>query len=184
MPKTLFFRNPSFFDNVATLSVSGDVPESQLRYWALLIRDELIDAGIDKVTLTGLRAPEVQIDISERQNAQFGITPSGLSQTIRQSNPRCTVSNLDGIVEKQVRALSMSNDLEALRGIEKFGSNSTGQKLELRDVATITRGTMKTVLRAVLVGSKAIEIDVQKVGNSRYVRNGRNFYKLSQNTRS
>lgn len=155
------FSESSFFDNVATLSVSGDVTERQLRYWALLIRDELIDAGIDKVTLTGLRDPEIKVEISERQSAQFGITPNGLAETIRRSTRDVPSGNLDGIIEKQVRALAVGNSIESLREIE-IRSNASGQKLQLSDVASVSRGFNDSGIEGRIGKLQAIEIDVQR----------------------
>lgn len=155
------YNESRFFDNVATLSLSGDVPESQLRYWALLVRDELIDAGIDKVVLTGLRKPEVEIEISERQSAQFGVTTSSVAETIRRNSRDLPSGNLDGVVEKQVRALAAGDSLEAIRDIE-LQSNANGQKLRIDDVANVSRIFNDSGVEGRIGNLQAIEIDVQR----------------------
>ena len=48
-----------FFDRVARLAITGDVPEAALRIYAKIIRDDLIERGIDKVSIVGLRKREL-----------------------------------------------------------------------------------------------------------------------------
>ena len=46
------------FDRISRLAVTGPVSEHALRFYAKKIRDDLIDRGIDKIDLTGLRTRE------------------------------------------------------------------------------------------------------------------------------
>jgi len=72
----------SFFDRVARLSLSGDVPETTLRIHAKKIRDDLIERGIDKISFVGMRDVELQVEISERELRRLGLSISDVSAVI------------------------------------------------------------------------------------------------------
>ena len=42
-----------WFDRIASASISGDVPEADLRFWAKRIRDDLLARGVDRVARPG-----------------------------------------------------------------------------------------------------------------------------------
>ena len=49
------------YDVIARLALSGPYTEASLRTFAKRMRDELIDAGIDRVALSGVRDPEIWV---------------------------------------------------------------------------------------------------------------------------
>ena len=71
-----------FFDRVARLAVTGNVPESALRIYAKIIRDDLIERGIDKVSIIGMRNRELQVEVPQTQLRRLGLTVSDISGTI------------------------------------------------------------------------------------------------------
>lgn len=151
----------TFFDRVARLSIYGDVPESTLRIHAKKIRDDLIERGIDKISFVGLRDEELQVEISERELRRLGLSISDVS-TVIAGNSRDTPSGqIKGDVEKQIRALADVKNPESLKDIE-IRSFSSGEKVLLGDIATITRGYEDGVARGITDGKPAIQITVER----------------------
>ena len=74
-----------FDSQVMSIAVSGHLPERQLKKLAQSIKDELITIpGISKVTLTGARNYEINIEISESQLQKYSLTLDQVAQIIRQ----------------------------------------------------------------------------------------------------
>ncbi len=151
----------SFFDRVARLSLSGDVPESTLRIHAKKIRDDLIERGIDKISFVGMRDEELQVEISERELRRLGLSISDVSNAIANNSRDTPSGQLKGDVEKQIRALADVEDPSTLEEIE-IRSFATGEKVLLGDVATIKRGYEDGQALGLSGGKPAIQITVER----------------------
>ena len=151
----------SFFDRVARLSLSGDVPESTLRIHAKKIRDDLIERGIDKISFVGMRDEELQVEVSERELRRLGLSIAEISAAIAGNSRDTPSGQLKGDVEKQIRALADAEDPTALNNIE-IKSFATGEKVLLGDIATIKRGYEDGQARGFSGGKTAIQITVER----------------------
>ncbi len=151
----------SFFDRVARLSLSGDVPESTLRIHAKKIRDDLIERGIDKISFVGMRDVELQVEISERELRRLGLSISDVSAVIAGNSRDTPSGQLKGDVEKQIRALASAEDPTALKNIE-IRSFASGEKVLLGDIATIKNGYEDGQSRGLSGGKPAIQITVER----------------------
>lgn len=151
----------AFFDRVARLSLSGDVPESTLRIHAKKIRDDLIERGIDKISFVGMRDEELQVQISERELRRLGISISDVSTAIADNSRDTPSGQLKGDVEKQIRALADVEDPSALKNIE-IRSFTSGEKVLLGDIATIKRGYEDGQARGLSGGKPAIQLTVER----------------------
>lgn len=153
-----------WFDRVARVSISGDVPEETVRIWAKRMRDDLIERGIDRVTFTGLRDPELKVAIPERELRRLDLTISGISSTVASSSRDLPSGNLDGAVERQLRTVT---DVESARGLGEVEVKSfaSGEKVRLSDIATITDGYSDGV-RGLSGNRPAIELNVQRTENA------------------
>jgi multidrug efflux pump subunit AcrB len=151
----------SFFDRVARLSISGDVPESTLRIYAKKIRDDLIERGIDKISFVGMRDVELQVEISERELRRLGLSISDVSAVIAGNSRDTPSGQLKGDVEKQIRALANAEDPSELENIE-IKSFASGEKVLLGDIATITTGYEDGQSRGLSGGKPAIQITVER----------------------
>ena len=150
-----------FFDRIAKLSISGDVPESTLRFHAKKIRDDLIERGIDKVSMVGMRDEELQVEISQRELRRLGISIDDISRAIAGNSRDLPSGQLKGNVEKQIRALADVDDPGSLAGIE-IKSFASGEKVLLGDVATIRRGYEDGATRGFTDGVPAIQLTVER----------------------
>ncbi|MEM9999549.1 MAG: efflux RND transporter permease subunit [Pseudomonadota bacterium] len=149
----------SFFDRVASISISGDVGEATIRQWAKRIRDDLTARGIDRVTFTGMRNAEMHIAISEYELRRLGITIDDVSQAIAQATRDLPSGNLDGAIERQLRTVAAEIDTRSLGAVE-VRSLPTGEKILLRDIAIITNTFDDTSVKGLSGDGLAIELDI------------------------
>ena len=151
----------SFFDRVATLSLSGNVPESTLRIHARKIRDDLIARGIDKITFRGLRDEELQVEVPESELRRLGMSIGEISQRVAGNTRDMPSGQTGGAVERQLRSLADFRDPQALGELE-IRSFPTGEKVRLRDIADIRQGYEDGQVEGFSAGTRAIEISVQR----------------------
>lgn len=157
-PKT---KLAQFYDRVARLAITGNVPEAALRIYAKIIRDDLIERGIDKVSIVGMRDRELQVEIPEAELRRLGITISEISATISSNSRDFPSGQMKGKVEKQLRALADAKSTAALGQLE-VKSFSTGEKVTLRDIATLQNGYEDGQVRGFSSGNKAIQLTVER----------------------
>ncbi|MFK7902650.1 MAG: efflux RND transporter permease subunit [Nitratireductor sp.] len=152
-------------EGVATLSISGKVPEETLRIYAKQIRDDLIDRGIDRVDLTGLRDRELKVDIHERELRRLGLSISDVRNKIANNSRNLPSGQTDGAVEKQLRAQTDFKTPEAIKQLE-VKSFESGEKVRLQDIADISFGYSDDTKEGLINGNAAIEIQVSRAPTS------------------
>ena len=150
-----------FFDRVARLSISGDVPESTLRLHAKKIRDDLIERGIDRITMVGMRDVEYRVEIRERELRRLGLSVADVSEAIARNSRDTPSGQLKTSVERQIRALAELESPDSLRDIE-VRSFASGEKVLLGDIATIGRAYEDGQARGFTGGKPAIQITVER----------------------
>lgn len=154
-----------FFDRVASLSIGGDVPEAVVRDWAYRIRDDLIERGIDKVSFTGMRDPELRVIVPERELRRHDLTIADISRAIGANSRDLPSGSLDGSIERQLRAIADVDTARELGAIE-VRALPTGETLLLGDIATIEDGFEDGAIRGFSDQRPAIEIDVQSTATA------------------
>ena len=162
----------SFFDRVASLSVGGTASETVKRQWAKRIRDDLIARGIDKVDFTALRAPELQVDVPERELRRLGLTISDVSERITDNSRDLPSGSLEGALERQLRSLADAETPETLGQVEVLAFPS-GEKVVLGDIADVRNGFDEDETRGFTDGNIGIEIDVRRAATADTLRTAR-----------
>ena len=147
------------FDRIARFALIGPFPESALKRFANDIRDELTNRGIDRVTFRGARDEEYQVKLRERDLRRFGLTVRDVSQAIRGNSKNLPVGTLPSDVEKQLRALSSGTSQSAIADLE-IRSLSTGESLQLKEIATVKKEFNSGQTRGFSEGNAAIEVTV------------------------
>ena len=154
-------RRSVWYDSVATLAVAGAAPERVLRDWAQRIRDDLMDRGIDRVDITGLRAEEVIVRVPERELRRLGLSISDVSQRIAANSRDRPSGSVDGAVERQLRALA---DIESRGGLGRVEvvALPSGDKILLGDIASIEPGFDADAVRGFSGSNPAIELEIKR----------------------
>jgi multidrug efflux pump subunit AcrB len=149
------------FDGVASIAISGPFSEQVLKTFAKQIRDELLAAGIDRVTLNGAREEEIWIKIREADLWRLGLTLQDISERVRQNTQDLPAGKLEGDAEIQLRARAERKTPETIGEIE-IKSGAGGEKVFLRDIAEIDTRFEREGKIGLIRGKPAIEIAVQR----------------------
>ena len=150
-----------WFDRIASASISGDVPEEDLRYWAKRMRDDLLARGVDRVTFTGLRDPELQVAIPERELRRLELTIEDVSRAIGSNSRDRPSGNLEGALDRQLRTLADVETPQSLGSVE-VKSFPGGEKVLLSDIAEIGAGFESDAVRGLSRSGGAIELDIMR----------------------
>ncbi|MEJ8473376.1 efflux RND transporter permease subunit [Roseibium algae] len=152
----------TFTDSVATLAIRGPFSEQALKVFARQIRDDLLERGIDKVSLGGFRAPEFVVEIPERELRRLDLTVAKVAGLVSDNTVNVPAGNLDGTVERQIRAMVETKTPESIGRIE-VQSLASGEKTTIADIGRVYRDFDDGALQGFSDGTRAIEIEVQRV---------------------
>ncbi|MEC9367915.1 MAG: efflux RND transporter permease subunit [Pseudomonadota bacterium] len=150
-----------FFERVATLVVAGPYSEQDLNTYAKHLRDGLLAAGIDKVTMSGARDEEIWIRIREADLRRLDLTLSDIATRVREETRDLPAGIIEGSIEMQLRALAERRTPETLGEIE-VKALTGGQKVHLRDIARIETRFDREQAVGRHEGQLSIELDVQR----------------------
>jgi multidrug efflux pump subunit AcrB len=154
-------KRVAFYEPVAKLLVTGPWPETALNAFARQIRDGLLKAGIDRVTLTGARDEELRVTISPRNLQRYDLTVSDIASRINQNTQDRPSGTLKGAVDKQLRTAGKEDTASALGRIE-IRARANGERVLLRDIATIADTYDPDGLTAFYEGHQAIQLEVRR----------------------
>ncbi|MDE0275582.1 MAG: efflux RND transporter permease subunit [Defluviicoccus sp.] len=149
------------YDTIVRLVLSGPYSEAVLKRQAKRMRDELLAAGIDRVTFFGARDEEILVEIEPRVLRQLDLTPAAVAARIEASNRDIPSGNLEGSVEKQLRSVGLQTTSRDLGSLE-IRSLDDGQKIFLRDIASLTEAFDEETPIGLRNGRPAIELHVQR----------------------
>lgn len=148
-------------DPVASIGISGPVPEETLRRYAREFRDGLLDAGLDQVTLTGYRDREIVISVDETKLRQLDVTLQDLSNVLTPNIDDRPSGSLPGDFDAQIRAAAPEISARAL-GEAELKSTPTGEALQFRDIATISDQYSENDALGFMRGNPAVKLTVSR----------------------
>lgn len=151
----------AMFDGIANISVSGPFSERVLKSYAKTLRDGLLNAGIDKVELTGARDEEIWIKVREEDLRRLGLSLDQVARAVRDNSQDLPAGKLEGSSELQLRAKSDRKTPEEIAKIE-IKSLATGQKVFLSDIADVETRFARDGKIGLSKGRRAIELAVQR----------------------
>lgn len=146
------------YDTIARLALSGPYSESALRSFAKSLRDDMIAAGLDRVTFTGMRDPRIWVDADPTRLRALDVTLSDIAAAIGRSS-QDTPSGETGDGATQIRSLGLAETADAIAGIEIKGDDQ-GAKVYVSDVATVREGFSESQTTGQKFGQPAIELSV------------------------
>ncbi|MCF8468852.1 MAG: efflux RND transporter permease subunit, partial [Sneathiella sp.] len=149
------------YDPIARLSVSGPYSEAALKQIAKTMRDDLLDLGIDKITLFGARNEEIWADVDKRELRRLNLSLNDIAAIIRNNSKDVPLGTVSGTFERQLRSLEQKNDAKSLGELE-IKSFENGQKVYLRDIANVRDAFAEKGQSGLLKGERAVEISIQR----------------------
>ena len=149
------------YDTIVRLVLSGPYSEAVLKRQAKRMRDQLLDAGIDRVTFFGARDEEIRVEIEPRVLRKFDLTPAAVAALIEATNRDIPSGSLEGSVEKQLRTVGLQTTSRDIGSIE-IRSLGDGHKIYLRDIASVSEAFDEQEPIGLRNGQLAIELHVQR----------------------
>jgi len=150
-----------FFDPVVSIGISGPVPESTLRSYALEIRDGLLDVGVDKVDLIGYRDKEIELKLNENKLRQLDVTFNDISRALLPNITDRPSGSLSGDFDAQIRAVAPDVSARTIADA-KFRSSPNGEFLTFGDIATISEKFDEDDKRGFMRGQPAIQLKISR----------------------
>lgn len=154
-------KRKTYYDHVATISISGDLPEQSLKVYAKKIRDGLRASGISQIALTGIRDEEISVRVKEADLQRLELSIASLSRHIEASVAASPSGNVEGRVRRQIRLLSNRKSAKAI-GETEIKSLDTGQKIYLKDVSDVFPSFDRDGEIGLSRGKPAIRLEIKR----------------------
>ncbi len=149
------------YETVGMVALSGPFEEGVLQDAAKSLRDRLLDAGIDRVTLSGKRDREIWAEIPAATLHQLGLSARDVADRIALVSQNLPLGNLEGASEKQLRARGRTVTADGVASIE-LKAFDTGQKILMRDVAVVRESFEEGAIRHFQSGNGTLVLNVQR----------------------
>ncbi len=151
---------------VISISVSGDLPETELRTLGKKVRDEIADLpSVTQVDLTGIRPFEISIEVSEQQLREYDLSILDLTEAIRRSSIDLPAGSIKtGDHEFLVRTkgqLYKGADFDNI----VVKTRSDGTSLRIGDIAQINDGFVDLPILSRFNGLPSVMVEVYRLGN-------------------
>ncbi len=125
------------FEQVARIRVAGPYDEAQLRSYAKVLRDGLLAAGADKVTISDLRSPELVVDVDPAALLALDLSLHEVASRIAAHSRDVPGGDTHGAAELQVRMLGERATAREMAALE-IVSDATGRTFRVDDLATVS----------------------------------------------
>lgn len=165
-------RRITRYERIAKLLITGDLPEATLKAYARTIRDELLEAGIDHITLEGARDEEITVNVPPDQLRRLDLTVSDIAARIRANTQDRPSGKLEGRVDKQLRTRGKADTVEDIGRIE-LRPKASGERIMLRDIAEIKDTFDDDDLIGLYKGKRAIQLLIQRSLNADALKTNR-----------
>ena len=153
------------FDKIARILISGPYSEAALKAFAKDIREDLLARGIDKVELIGARDEEIWAEVAPETLHRLDLSVADIAQAIARTSQDVPLGDTEGAGRRQVRSLGLVKTARELGRIA-VRSRPGGEKIYLRDIATVREAFEDGGVTVRRDGQPAIELFVQRSVNA------------------
>ena len=170
------------YEPIARLLLSGgSLPE--LRHLARQFETELLARGIDKVDLLGLPDEEIAITVPARELERLGLTLDQMATRLAQTNRDLPAGKIgEGEVQREVRGVNLRKDPRDYQDLPVV--TESGSRVELGQVAQITRGARDNSLFLDVGGQPAVELLLKRSENGNSLKAAEVFQAWLKDARS
>ena len=154
-----------FYDVVTRIAVSGAYPEAALKARAKSVRDDLLDLGVDRVTLFGARDEEIRVDIAPETLLRLDLTLDDVARGIARASRDLPAGDTAGASEARIRGLGLRADAAALAEIE-VPAGAGGERVVLGEIARVSDSFDAGQPTAAVGGAPAVEIVVWRAAGA------------------
>ncbi len=168
-------KRATFFENVAKVALSGPFTESVMKSYAKQMRDGFLENGIDQVSISGVRDEEIWIEIHEENLRRLGLSLQTVAERVRAETRDLPSGTIEGDIDIQLRALAERRTPQELANIE-IVAKSTGEKIFLKDIATIRTRFDRDGKTGLMDGNRAIELQIKRAVSADTLTTMQSFY--------
>ena len=170
--ETPVVRTDAIRDPVAKIGIAGPFPEAALQVFARRIRDDLLDRGLDRISMGGMREREILVDAREHDLLRHDLSIADVSEAIRRNTQDRPSGVLEGEVDRQIRVLGGDETPRAIAAIV-LKSLPSGETLTVGDVAHVHDGFARNAVSGLRDGNPAIELTVERAQHDDALRSDR-----------
>ncbi len=124
-------------DLICQIEITGPYREQALKRVARQIRDELLDRGISRINLLGVRDSEIRVDVPDSTLRRLDLTVGDIADRIGASSLDLPSGSIDnGGLARQIRSKGLARTAQDIGRIEVV-SSASGEKLRIRDIASV-----------------------------------------------
>jgi multidrug efflux pump subunit AcrB len=152
------------YESISKLVLSGDFPDRSLKETARHIRDDLLERGIDRVDLYGIRRDEIWVEMKPDALYQYDLELRDVADTIRATSQDVPAGELGG-GESQVRSLGLLTKAREIAQVE-IKALPDGRRILLGDISGVSESYREEDNRLFRHGKNAIELDIKRSINT------------------
>ncbi|MGB1951600.1 MAG: efflux RND transporter permease subunit [Marinobacter sp.] len=152
------------YEPVARLLVSGDVDRRELRQLAYRFEDELLQRGIDRVSIRGLPEQQISIEVPIERLETLGLSLDQIAErvgAISRDLPAGMMGQQDAT--RELRAVEQRRSPQAFETVPVLSGERS--QLTLGDVAIIRQEARESQLTLDRDGRPAVELQLQRAEN-------------------
>ena len=169
------------YDPIARLLLIGDSLD-ELRHTARRFERELLARGVDQVELSGLPNEEIAITIAGRELERLGLTLDQIGTHLAQTNRDIPAGMLgEGEAQRELRGVNLRRDPRDYRDLPVVAEG--GSRIELAQVAEITRGPRDGGLFLEVGGKPAVELVLKRAEDGNSLKAAKLFQSWLEDTR-
>ncbi len=148
------------------LVLAGDADTASLRYWADLVKEELIqDPAITQVDIEGVQDHEVWVEVKQETLRRYGLTLEEVAKAIGTAAVQQGGGRLNAASGDILLRLNERRDYAADFKNIAVRTNADGSRLMLDDIATVSDTFDDTRKWSEFNGQEAISIEIYSLGN-------------------
>lgn len=152
------------YDLISRLVISGPYSEASLKVIAKQMRDDLLNMGIDKIDIRGIRDEEIWVEIDPARLRQLDMTLGEIAQAIGGRNQDLPSGKVgDGQI--RIRTMGQVEQAQALEDLI-IKANPSGVHIRLRDIASVREAFNKDQATLLRKGQRAVELSIQRSLNA------------------
>ncbi|MBI9091357.1 MAG: efflux RND transporter permease subunit [Desulfobacterium sp.] len=152
---------PQIEKAVISLALTGDMPEARLKEWAESVKQEIqaID-GVSQAEVSGTRAYEISIEVSQATLLKYDLTIAQIAQTIADASQNRSGGTIKTDAEEiRVRTVGRRYTGKEFAGI-KVITGAGGESVTLGEIADIRDGFTENTLSMAVNGVPGVLINV------------------------
>ena len=160
------------YETIGRLLLYGDVSEAQLREVAKNIRDDLLNLGIDKINILGMRDKEIIVAVEPLSLMSFHKTIKDLANNIFAFSKDFPAGTIEGSDRRKIKISGKKNTIEQLQTIP-IVNGKEGEQINLGDISNIYTHFDNEGQYGLVNNKQAISIDIKRA-------TGRNALKMAR----